>query len=131
MLSTYPVAWLLLGLPFASAGVIAHARPLRELSALHHRSTWLVGVAGLCAFGAGLVGLLPVAWTIPAVFLGGALAGFACFSPARPDDDGGDWRRWSPEPDDDRPPPTLPDTIDWQQFDRARAQWGRRLRARG
>jgi hypothetical protein len=130
MLSTYPGAWLLLALPFASAGVIAHVRPFRRLAARRHRLMWMIGVAGLCAFGAGLIGLVPTSWTVPAVVLGGAVAGFACFWPGRRDDGGEDWRRGSLAPDDGQPPPSLPDTpIDWQEFDRLRAQWERRLHA--
>jgi len=94
MLWSFPFAWLLLTLPFVSAGLIARARPLREVSARHHRMTWTTGVLGLCAFLAGFAGLLPAAWTLAAVIVGGAVSGFACFWPAKPDDGGDDWRRW-------------------------------------
>ena len=129
MLSSFPFAWLLLTLPFVSAGLIARARPLRELSARHHRMTWTTGVLGLCAFLAGFAGLLPAAWTLAAVIVGGAVSGFACFWPAKPDDGGDDdWRRWWIAPEDE-PPPGLPDVpIDWQKFDRLRAGWERRPR---
>jgi hypothetical protein len=130
MVSTFPSAWLLLALPFASAGVIAHARPLRHLSASHHRVTWTVGVVGLCAFLAGLFGLVPARWTLAVVLLGGAVAGFSCFWTRRTDDGGEDWRRPSPPPDDDPPPPGLPDIpIDWQKFDRLRSEWARAPRS--
>lgn len=126
MLWTFPFVWLVLGLPFVSATMIARLRPLRGLAGRHHRITWTIGVIGLSAFLAGFVGLVPAAWTSAAVILGGAVSGFACFWPRRPDDDGDDWRRWSPAPDHGRPPPGLPDIpIDWQQFDRLRAQWER------
>ena len=128
MLSSFPFAWLLLTLPFVSAGLIARARPLREVSARHHRMTWTTGVLGLCAFLAGFAGLLPAAWTLAAVIVGGAVSGFACFWPAKPDDGGDDWRRWWIAPEDE-PPPGLPDVpIDWQKFDRLRAGWERRPR---
>lgn len=79
---------------------------------------------GLCAFLAGLAGVLPAAaWTPVAVILGGAVSGFACFWPTRPDDGGDDWRHWSLSPEDD-PPPGLPDLpIDWREFDRLRSGW--------
>ena len=125
MLWSFPFVWLVLALPLASAGVIARARPLRDLTATHHRITWTVGVLGLCTFLAGFVGLLPAAWTGTAVLVGGAVAGFACFWPAKPDEGGDDWHRWSIAPDEE-PPPGGPDlSIDWQEFDRLRAQWGR------
>jgi len=131
MLSTFPAAWLILAVPFVSAGVIARVKPFRRLAARHHRVMWMTGVAGLCAFAAGLIGLLPISWTVPAVVLGGAVAGFACFWPRRTDDGGEGWRRWTFAPDDDQPPPSPDTPIDWQEFDRLRAQWERRLRAGG
>ena len=128
MLATFPFAWLVLALPFASAALIARTRPLHALSDNLHPVTWTVGVIGLCAFLAGLVGLLPQAWTTAAVILGGAVSGFACFWPKRPDDGGDDWRRWS-APDDERPPPGPPRiSIDWREFDRLRASWERQTR---
>jgi hypothetical protein len=131
MISTFPAAWLLLALPFASAGVIAHARPLRELSTTHHRITWTVGVIGLCVFLAGLGGLLPARLTIAAVLSGGAVAGFACFWTRSGDDDGQDWRRRRLGPDDDDGPPGPPEIpIDWERFDRLRAEWASRPRVR-
>jgi hypothetical protein len=130
MLSTFPAAWLVLALPFTSAAVIAHVRPLRELTASYHRITWTVGVVGLCAFAAALVGLVPTAWTVPAVFAGGAVAGFSCFWTKKPDDGDDDWRRWT-QPADDHGPPGPPGVrIDWQQFDRLRSQWARQARVR-
>lgn len=127
MLTTFPSAWLVLALPFASAAVIASVRPLRALSANHHRMTWSIGILGLCLFSVGLVGMVPAAATIPAVILGGAVSGFACFWSTSGEDDGGDWRRWHPLPDDRGGPPGAPASpIDWQNFDRLRAQWERR-----
>ena len=128
MLTTFPSAWLVLALPFASAAVIARARPLRALSGEYHRVTWTAGVVGLCAFAVGLTGLLPAGWATVAVLAGGAVSGFACFWPRRPDDGGEDWR-WFSAPDDEHPPPGPPrDSIDWQEFDRLRAGWERRPR---
>jgi hypothetical protein len=129
VLSTFPGAWLLLTLPFASAAVIGRARPLRQLSARHHRIMFSLGAVGLFAFLAGLAGLLPTAWTLAGVIFGGAVSGFACFWPARPDEGGDDWRRGWSVPEDDPPPPGRPDTpIDWHEFDRVRAAWERRPR---
>ena len=51
--------WMLFVLPFASSGVLAHARLVRKLSAKHNRLTVTLGVLGLGAFVAGIVGLLP------------------------------------------------------------------------
>jgi hypothetical protein len=125
MLTTFPSAWLALLLPFLSAGVIAQAGPLRRLSAAHHRITWSVGVVGPGGFPAGLAGLLPESCMLPAIILGGPVAGFSCFRTTSTDD-GDDWRDSGPGPDDDGPP-RLPDIpIDWQRFDRLHAQWGRR-----
>jgi hypothetical protein len=129
---TFPSAWILFVLPFASSGVIAHARPLRKLSSKYNRLTLTLGVAGLGAFIAGMVGLLPVSWAILAVVAGGALAGFSIFSlpPKKRDggdegsDDGGWGRR--PPPEDEPPPPTGGGgELDWEQFDTLRAQWER------
>jgi hypothetical protein len=127
MFMTFPSAWLVLLLPFLSAGVIAHVRPLRRLSAAHHPITWSAGVVGLGGFLAGLAALLPESSTLPAVVLGGAVAGFSCFWTTNTDGD--DWSRRSPTSDGDEPPPGLSDIpIDWQQFDRLRAGWARRPR---
>jgi hypothetical protein len=129
MVSTFPAALLVLALPFASAGAIAHLRPLRALSGTYHRTMFGVGVVGLSAFLAGLAGLLPAAWTAVGVVVGGAVSGFACFWPRRPDHGDDGWRRWSFAPEDDPPPPGLPDApIDWREFDRLRAGWERRPR---
>jgi hypothetical protein len=125
VLWTFPFVWLVLALPFLSAALIGRVRPLRTLAGTRHPFTWIVGLIGLCAFLAGFVGLLPAASTGAAVMLGGALSGFVCFWPGRPDD-GEDWRRWSVAPDDGRPPPGLPDIpIDWHEFDHLRAGWSR------
>jgi hypothetical protein len=121
MLTTFPSAWLVLLLPFLSAGVIAHAGPLRRLSAAHHRITWSVGVLGLGGFLASLAGLLPESCTLSAIILGGSVAGYSCFWTTSTGD-GDDWRDSGPRPDDDGPP-GLPDVpTDWQRFDRLRAQ---------
>jgi hypothetical protein len=129
MPSTFPAAWLVLALPFLSALVIAHARPLRELNGRRHRITRTIGVVGLLASLAGLAGLLPAAWTTTVVLVGGGLAGFTCFWPARSADGGDDWRRPPPAPDHEPLPPGRPDLpIDWQEFDRLRSRWARRPR---
>lgn len=129
MLSSFPSAWLLLALPFVSAAVIGRARPLRQLSGTHHRLTFSLGVVGLFGFLAGLAGLLPAGWALAGVLAGGAVSGFACYWPGRPDDGGDDWRRWSLAPEDEPTPPGLPDApIDWREFDRLRAGWERRPR---
>ena len=126
MLWTFPFVWLVLALPFASAAVIGRVRPLRALAGRHHRVTWTAGAVGLCAFLAAFVGLLPRDWTTEAVFVGGALSGFACFWPRKPDDEGEDWRRWEVDPDREGPSPgPSGDPIDWQEFDRLRARWER------
>jgi hypothetical protein len=133
MSPSFPSAWILLVLPFASSGVIAHTRPLRKLSNKYNRVTLTVGVLGLAAFIAGMVGLLPVSWAILAVIAGGALAGFSIFSlPSKKSeggdeesDDGGGWGR-RPPPEDEPPPPAGGGgELDWERFDALRAQWER------
>jgi hypothetical protein len=131
----FPSVWILFVLPFASSGVIAHARPLRKLSTRHNRFTLSVGFVGLGAFVAGMVGLLPAAWAILAVVAGGALVGFSIFSlPPKhtggeegPPDDGGGWGRRPPPEDEPRPPVGGGGELDWDQFDQLRAQWERTL----
>jgi len=138
MQPSFPTAWILFVLPFASSGVIAHTRPLRKLSTRYNRSTLMIGIIGLVAFVAGMVGLLPVFWGILAVAAGGALAGFSIFSlPPQeggnddgPDrEDGGGWGR-RPPPEDEPPPPAGGGgELDWEHFDRLRAQWEERVPA--
>ena len=138
MQPSFPTAWLLFVLPFASSGVIAHARPLRRLSTRYNRSTLMVGILGLGAFVAGMVGLLPVSWAIISVVAGGALAGFSIFSlppknegnddgSGRDDGGGGGWGRRPPPQDEPPPPADGGGEIDWEQFDRLRAQWEERV----
>lgn len=62
--------------------------------------------------------------------VGGAAAGFACFSiPGErdndSDDDDDDWRRGGPPPEDEPPPGVGDGPLDWDQFDRVRARWER------
>lgn len=132
---SFSSAWILFVLPFASSGVIAHARPLRRLSTRYNKLTLSIGLLGLAAFVAGMVGLLPVSWTILAVIAGGALAGFSIFSiPPRQmgggdedSDDGGGWGR-RPPPEDEPPLPAGGGgelDCDWQRFDELRAEWER------
>jgi hypothetical protein len=121
----FPFVWLLLILPFVSSAVIANFRPLRELSANHNQLMFTVGLAGLAAFIAGLVGVFPPSWALVAVLVGGLLGGFSFFlhhgDGEDPSDDGR-WGRWDPPPDDG---PRGPDDggIDWDLFDRLRARW--------
>jgi hypothetical protein len=130
MQPSFSSAWILFVLPFASSGVIAHARPLRRLSTRHNKLTMTVGLLGLGAFVSGMVGLLPVSWAILAVVAGGALAGFSIFSippkqkgGGEEDSDDGGWGR-RPPPEDEPPPPAGGGgELDWEQFDRVRAQW--------
>ena len=125
MSGLFPFVWLLLILPFVSSAVIANFRPLRELSANHNQLMFTVGLAGLAAFIAGLVGVLPPSWALVAVLVGGLLGGFSFFlqhgDGEDPSDDGR-WGRWDPPPDDG---PRGPDDggIDWDLFDRLRARW--------
>jgi hypothetical protein len=129
MQPSFSSAWILFVLPFASSGVIAHARPLRRLSARYNRLTLTIGVLGLSAFIAGMVGLLPVSWAILAVVAGGILAGFSIFSIPPRDSDGeagpddGGWGG-QPPPEDEPPPPSGGGgELDWEQFDQLRTQW--------
>ena len=135
MQPSFSSAWILFVLPFASSGVIAHARPLRRLSTRYNKLTLSIGILGLAAFVAGMVGLLPVSWAILAVIAGGALAGFSIFSiPPKQTgggeddtDDGGGWGR-RPPPEDEPPPPAGGGgelDWDWQRFDELRAEWER------
>jgi hypothetical protein len=128
MLTTFPSAWLLLGLPFISSGAISGIRPLRRLVTRATRLTWWMGIAGLILLVVGLVGLLPAEITWSAMLAGGAVSGFAMFMPKRTDggSDGDDWRRRRPPPDDPPPPePSGGGPFDWELFDRLRAGWER------
>ena len=127
---SFPSAWILFVLPFASGGAIAHAGPLRRLIARYCRLTTGLGIVGLGVFIAGLVGVLPVSWAILAVITGGLFAGLSLFTapPKRSDggeegpDEGGWGRR--PPPEDEPPPPPCGDgEVDWDQFDTLRAEW--------
>ena len=126
------IGWYLFLLPFVSSGVIAHAAPLRRLSTNHNRATLTVGVVGLVAFTAGMVGLVPVSWAIFAVLAGGALAGFSIFSfppsdhgDGEGESDGGGWGRGPPPHDEPPPPSGGGDLLDWDEFDTLRAAWER------
>jgi hypothetical protein len=134
MQPSFSSAWILFVLPFASSGVIAHAHPLWRLGTRYNKLTLPIGILGLGAFTAGMVGLLPVSWAILAVVAGGALAGFAMFSippkqtgGGEEDSDDGGWGR-RPPPEDEPPPPAGGGgelEWDWQRFDELRAQWER------
>ena len=123
--TTFPLAWLLFGLPFASAAMIACIPPLRRLAVRWPAATLAVGVGGIVLFFVALLGLLPTSVTVPAIFGGAALGGFSCFWGYETDPLGGDddWRR-PPGFDDDPPPSPAGDPrIDWYEFDRLRAEW--------
>ncbi len=127
----FPFVWLLLILPFASSALIANLRPLRQLSASHTQLMFVIGLAGLAAFIAGLVGAVPSSWALVAVLVGGLLGGFSFFLQHGGGEDGPDdgrWGRWDPPPDD--APPTPQDGIDWDLFDRLRARWDTQSPAR-
>ena len=85
----------------------------------------LIGMAGLTVLLLALAGVVPPAYGIPMMIFGGAVSGFTVFTLPRPDDGGDDWRRWRPPPDDPPPPPDDGEPLDWQLFDRLRAQWER------
>jgi hypothetical protein len=124
VLATYPSAWLLLTLPFLSTYVIRGVPPLLRLAGRRNTTMRLIGVAGLAAMAVALIGVVPPAVGLPTMVLGGAVSGFTVFTlPRRDGSDGGDWRRWRPPPDD--PPPHTDQPLDWERFDRTRAQWER------
>ncbi len=128
MLSTYPAAWLLLCLPFVSSVVIAASPPLRGLATRMNWMTRPVGMLGLALLFAGLTGLIPTPASVPLMILGGVVSGYTVFSTPRRSDGGGgdDWRRWTPPPDDPPAPPGASGPLDWELFDRLRADWERR-----
>ena len=115
-------------LPFISAIAVAKVARLRGLATAHHRITWPLGVAGLGCLLAAVVGVVPGRYALPLALLGGAVSGFAMFW-ARRSDDGGDdrddWRRRHPSPDTPPPRPAGSGPIDWELFDRLRADWER------
>jgi hypothetical protein len=118
------MAWLLLGLPFASAAMIACIPPLTRLAVRWPAATFVVGISGVAVFFVALLGLLPASVTVAAVLGGAVLGGFSCFwgyEPERPGDD--DWRRPPAFNDDPPPSPGGDPRIDWDEFDRLRAEW--------
>jgi len=123
MLGYLPSAWLLLALPFVSAAVIATAAPLSRIAAVYHRVTWPVGLIGLVALFAALLGLLSPALSLPVAISGGAVSGFAMFGIRHDRNDDDDWRRRGRPPDDTPPDPVEHGPIDWELFDRLRAGW--------
>jgi hypothetical protein len=128
MLSTYPSAWLLLGLPFVSSMVLGSLPWLWALATTMNQLTRAIGTLGLAALFAGLLGLLPAPYALPVAVLGGAVSGYAMFSlrDIGNGTDGNGWRRLGPPPDEPPPPPLADGPIDWQVFDRLRTQWERR-----
>jgi hypothetical protein len=126
MLASYPAASLLLALPFLSSLVV---RSVPWLLALATRMNWLtrpIGMLGLACLCAGLLGVFPAPYALPLAILGGLASGYTVFCLPRRGGgrDGGDWWRRGPPPDEPPPPPLAGGPIDWQLFDRLRAQWG-------
>ena len=131
MFSSFPAAWVLIALPFISALLISQIHPLRELAATRYRVTWPLGIVGLLLLLAELIGALPAASALPVMFLAGAVSGFSLFWPSRGEERGGSGgAHWRDEPPDDGPPwePLGGGPLDWERFDRLRAEWGRRQR---
>lgn len=126
MLTTFPMAWLLVALPFISAIVISQVPALRRLAATRYRLMWPIGVVGLAVLLLELTGELPAGSAVPVMFLAGALSGFSLFWGMRPggDGDGGDWR-WGPPGEGPPPDPPGDGPLDWELFDRLRGQWER------
>lgn len=125
MLARYPPAWLLLSLPFLSTYVIRGVPSLLSLAGRRNTSMRLMGAAGLATMLVGLTGAVAPAFGLPMMVLGGVVSGFTAFKrPPKGGSDGDDWRRWRPPPDDP-PPPDADGRLDWEQFDRIRAQWER------
>lgn len=125
MLASYPSAWLLLTLPFISTYVIRDIPALLRLAGRRNVTMRLIGVAGLAAMVVGLVARIPPEFGLPMMVLGGAVSGFTVFTlPRYEGSDGDNWRRWQPPPDEP-PPPANDGRVDWDRFDRIRAQWER------
>lgn len=127
MLRTYPSAWLLLTLPFFSSIVLRSVPWLWGLATTMNRVTRPIGTLGLACLFAGLFGLVPRPYALPLAILGGAVSGYTVFSlPGKGEgNDGDDWRRPGPPPDEPPQPPVAGRPIDWQLFDRLRTQWER------
>jgi hypothetical protein len=125
VMRSYPSAWLLLALPFISGMTIASTPRLRNLTARHNGVTSLIGVIGLGCLTAGLLGAWSLPYALVLTIAGGSVSGFSMFGrwPRISRDDGDDWRRGR-EPPEEPPPPRTPDgSINWDAFDRLRAQW--------
>jgi hypothetical protein len=90
-----------------------------------NRLTRPVGILGLGLLCAGLVGLLPSPWGLPVALIGGAVSGYTVFTVRTDTDDGDDWHRPGPPPDEPPPSPGADGPIDWRGFDRLREQWER------
>lgn len=125
MLASYPATWLLLTLPFLSTYVIRCVPSLLGLAGRRNRSMRLIGAAGLVAMLVALTGVVAPTFGLPMMVLGGLVSGFIVFTlPPKGGSDGDDWRRWPPPPHDP-PPPDTDGPLDWEHFDRIRAQWER------
>jgi hypothetical protein len=128
MLGTYPSAWLLLMLPFASSIVLRSVPRLWRLATTMNWLTRPLGTLGLICLFAALFGVLPRPYALPLAIIGGAVSGYTVFSlPGRDSgSDGDDWRRPGPPPNEPPPPPVVGGPIDWQLFDHLRAGWEQR-----
>ena len=121
MLTSYPSAWLLLGLPFISLVVILSVPRLRGLASTRNVITWPVGVLGLGCLLTGLLGFLSPGYGLPVMVGAGAVSGFSML--AVPQVDGNDGDDWRDPPDDPSPQPTDGEAVDWQLFDLLRSRW--------
>jgi hypothetical protein len=132
---SFPTAWLLFVLPIGACAMIALIRPLRALSVRYNELTSAIGLIGLVAFFAGLVGLLPHPWATVAVIAGGLAGGFTFFwaDPHRGNGEGGSdedgWRRGHHAPQEPPRPRGGGGTLDWERFDQLRAEWERAMRS--
>jgi hypothetical protein len=124
MLASYPGAWLLLTLPFLSSILIRCVPALLTLASRRNRTMRVIGFAGLATMLIALVGGMHREIGFPLMVLGGVLSGFTVFTLQRPGG-GDDWRGWRRPPDDSDPPPPAGGPLDWERFDRMRAEWER------
>lgn len=131
MLRSYPSAWLLLGLPFLSSLVLRSVPPLFKLASRLNRLTLPIGIAGLAILFACLTGVVPPPYALPLAFISGVVSGYAVFSLRPPEGNDDDWRRGDEPPDEPPQPPGARGPLDWQLFDRLRAEWEQNSLTRG